>query len=518
MILDRRIKAAPLLYYRNLIKNHRKQTQFHEAGKTYRRRFFFGANQSGKTTAGGHEALGHSYGYRFWEIPDLRLTPDGDLPPRDHIDPAFWIRRPDGIPIKVPNLGVITTGLSRGRGIGENLWPFLEGILPQALRRRKSGLHVVRGQGGIPEKFTLPNGSRVIFSSEEQDDFQFEGFVADWWWCDEPVRQKIYNAMQARLAANLGPMWFTLTPLGARSAWMMPFYREPPDDVYIVQVVQRDNPAMTADKRKAFEEAGEWPEREKAARLRGEFEVMGDRVYEEYDPDVHLVDDFAIPRDWVRGLTVDPHHKRPAFMLWWAYDPNTQSYYFYREWPNYDFFKARSGGLTPVEYATIIRNAEGRFPASRRICDPRFGKAEHQRHGYKETCWVDQMADVGLDFDAHVPNTGNLEYRHQVISKMLRWDKRFEIGPSNQPQIMVFRSLTNLDKAFRHYGYLDVDNPVKGLFKKVSEEFKDPMDTVAYTVLCPPPLTAAEVKALQRWTPEDLEKENTADDLWSDYG
>jgi hypothetical protein len=99
---------------------------------------------------------------------------------------------------------------------------------------------------------------------------------------------------------------------------------------------------------------------------------------------------------------------------------------------------------------------------------------------------------------------------------MLRYDKKFEVSPTNQPQIMVFRSCPNLDKAFRHYGYLDVDNPVRGLFRKVSEEFKDPMDTVAYTVLCPPPLTVDEVKALQRWTPEDLEKENAADDLWSD--
>lgn len=485
-----------------------KQQKFHEAGKTHRRRFFFGANQSGKSTAGAHEALGHVYGYRFWEIPDLALNKDGDLPHRDMIPPEFWIRRADGIPLQVPNFGVITTGLPRFQGIGENIWPVIQRAIPQKLRNSRQLFNVVKGAQGVPVSLNFPNGSHLIFGGEEQDDFAFEGFVADWWWCDEPVRQAIFNAMQARLMANMGPMWFTLTPLGARSAWMLPYYRGEHSDTFVLRVVQSDNPAMTEDKRRAFADGGQWTDRERAARIEGEFEVMEDRVFESYNPDVHLIEPFVPPKEWIRGVTVDPHHKRPAFMVWWYFDPDAKVYYFSDEWPNEDFFRMRAGGKTPTEYATIIRNIEGRRPATVRICDPRFGKAEHMRHGYKETCWADQMAELGLFFDANVPNVGGLDYGHAAIIDLLYYDKDFPLSPTNQPRIKIFTTCKNLDRAFRNYSYLDVKDPIKGLYKKVSEEYKDPIDGVRYTVLYPIPLTADQAAKLQRWTAEELEREN----------
>jgi hypothetical protein len=389
------------------------------------------------------------------------------------------------------------------RGIGQNVWPKLWEALPEAYRTKKSVFKVMRGAQSVPEWCQFPNGSKIIFGSEEQDDAAFEGFVADWWWCDEPVRQAIYSAMQARLIANMGSQWFTLTPLGARSAWMIPFYLEPPDNTFVLDVDQSDNPAMTEDKRKAFRESLRCPEREMAARLHGTFEVLGDRVFEEYDPSVHVIDEFMPPRDWVHGLTVDPHHKRPAYMVWWAYDANSRTYYFYREWPTDDFFAARSGGLQPQEYAALIRNIEGRTKVHCRVCDPRFGKAQHQRHGFSETSWVRLMAEFGLIFDARVPNTGSIEYGHQVMESALHYNKDFELGPTNAPRLYITRNCRNLDRAMRNYGFLDVKDPIKGLFRKVSEEFKDPIDAVRYTLLYGIPPTVDQMKSMQHVT-EDM--------------
>lgn len=486
---------------------HPKQRPFHQAAKTHRKRFFFGANQSGKTTAGIADDLAHALGYYFYDVPDLKLTTDGGLPHREQVPLQYWIRRRDGVPIRVPNTGVITTGLTRARGLGENIWPSLKAFVPAAWRN--GAWKLTNGPMGIPENIVFPNGSKIILSSEEQDDFAFEGFVADWWHCDEPCRAAIYNAMQARLIKHLGPQWFTLTPLGARSAWMLPIYLEPPADTFIIEVDQTDNPGLTDEMRAAFAENGEWSERERDARLHGRFEVLGDRVIDRYDPAVHRIDDFLPPRDWIHGLTVDPHFKRPAFMVWWAFHALIPAYYFYREWPStFDFFKARSGGLSPSEYATLIRNAEGAQPARIRICDPRFGKAEAVRHGFRETSWVDRMAQYGLHFDANVPNTGSVEYGHQILDDLLKYDKNFPIGPANTPRLFICKSLKHVDKALRNYGFLDVKDPVKGLYRKVSEEFKDPIDTLRYTVLYPLPATDAEVRRLQRWTPEELERFN----------
>lgn len=507
--LEARQRAAPLLFYRFKVSNHPKQKAFHEGLKQGKRfRLFTGGNRSGKTTAGKHEALAHAYGYRYWEVPDLKLQ-NGDLPSRDSIPTRFWVRRADGIPVRVPNVGMVVSGLPRLRGIGENIYPGLQSELPEALRAGK--LRVLRGAQGVPDWVELPNGSRVLFATEEQDDMTFEGFTLDWCWVDEPIRESIHNALQARLFDFRGSMWYTLTPLGAKSAWLYETFVnpvEPRADVLHLQVRQRDNPGNTEEQLKEFENNPNFSDRERKARLYGEFECLGDRVFDTFDPRVHVIKAFLPPTDWIHGCTVDPHHKRPAFIAWWAYNQHTRTYHFYREWPPGAFHKLREGALPPAEYATVIRNAEGRVSAKVRVCDPRFGKAEHSRHGFRETSWVELMAQYGLHFDANVPNVGTLEYGHDVINDLLRFDKNFPISPTNSPRLFLHDCCPNLAASFMNYGYLDTKDAIKGLYRKVSEEYKDGVDVVRYTVLYPIPVTADQIKKLQRFTAEDLRREN----------
>jgi hypothetical protein len=467
---------------------------------------FLGANRSGKTTGGRFESIGHVYGYRFWEVPNLKLTPDGDLPPREEIPSVYWIRRSDGIPIRVPNVGMICSGLPRERGIGQNIFPGLYECLPEAVRAK---LKIMRGAQSVPMFLDFPNGSRIIFGSEEQDEMTFEGFVLDWCWVDEPIRQAIYSALWARLMDFMGPIWFTLTPLGVKSAWLYSaMYLDPPKDVYIVEVTQRDNPGLSERQIKEFEDNGEYSERERQARLYGRFQLLGDRVFDLFNPSIHIIPSFVPPREWIHGVSADPHFKRPTFLAWFAFDPTTRTYHFYREFPNLPFHKLRSGSVPHAELATIIRNAEGKCPAPVRIVDPRFGKAEAQRYGFRETSWVNLMAEYGLFFDATVPNTATIDYGHDVINDLLRYDQNFPVGPTNRPHLLVHDNCANIAEAFCNYAFTDVENPEKGLFKKVSEIYKDPIDAVRYAVLYPLPCTTEERNRLQRFTDDDLRREN----------
>jgi len=355
----------------------------------------------------------------------------------------------------------------------------------------------------------FPNGSRILFATEEQDDMSFEGFVLDWAWIDEPIRQSVYSGIWSRLNDFNGSIWFTLTPLGAKAAWLnYSMIMDAPKDVFFQIVRQEDNPFMTPEKIKSFAEGGEYTESELKSRRFGEFETAGDRVFECYDPSVHKIKPFAIPKEWIHGITVDPHHKRPAFIVWWAYNPDDSTYYFYREWPVDNFFKKRSGNLSPREYATLIRNAEGTVPSTARVVDPRFGKAEHQRHGIAETSWVDLMAEQGLYFDANVPNVGRIEWGHDRLFKLMWWNKDFPISVTNRPKFFIFDDMENTDRALMSYQYLDTKDPIKGMFQKVSEEFKDPIDCLRYTVLYPIPPTDDEVQKMQRFTEQDLIDEN----------
>lgn len=498
--IQRRVAEAPLLFY----KPHTKQQIFHDQGKSKRRRLFLGGNRSGKTMGGRHEAIAHAYGYRFWEVPGLKLV-NGDLPPRDTIPTQYWIRRHDGIPIRVPNVGMVISGLPRQRGIGQNIYPAMYEMLPEVVRKN---LKVIKGAGGVPEYLDLPNGSRTLFASREQEDMSFEGFVLDWAWFDEPNRQSLFSAVWARLFDFQGPAWFTMTPLEAECAWLYrSWYLERPDDVGVVEVSMKDNPANTEEMIRQFAENGEYTDRERKARLFGAFEFLGNRVLDVFNPTIHVVKAFQPPPDWIHGITVDPHHKRPSFMLWWAYNPATKVRHYYKEWPVEDFFKMKEGGLTPAEYAAIIRNAEGRTRVRVRVCDPRFGKAEHSRHGFHETSWVNLMAQYGLNFDANVPNVGTIEYGLQVINDRLRYDKNFPIGPTNQPRIVVHDNLLNLVTACMNFAFMSSPEG-KEPHQKVSEEFKDPIDCMRYTELYPIPVTLDEALSLQSFTGDDLRNAN----------
>lgn len=506
--LERRRRSAPLLFYRLMLQNHPKQRRFHEMGKTKRRRLALGGNRSGKTTMGKYEALAYAYGFRFWEVPDLQLTADGDLPARDAIPSQYWVRRSDGIPVRVPNVGMCCSGLPRGRGIGQTVFPGIYDALPEKVRKK---LHIIRGQGGVPDYLDMPNGSRIMFGTDEQDPMTFEGFELDWCWCDEPISQSVYNALWARLFDRRGAIWFTLTPIEIKCAWLYnSLYLTAPDDVGIVEVAMAENPNNPPEKIEEFRKSGEYSDQELSARIHGTFQFLGNRVYHLFDPSIHVCKAFQPPKDWQHMIVADPHHRRPAYFLWLAFNPVSKTYHAYREWPAapVEFHKQKDGGKTPQEYATIIRNAEAGGPAVKvRVCDPRFGKATHLRHGFVETCWVDLMAKQGLYFDANIPNMGQLDYGHAQVNALFRYNREFPVGPTNHPKIYVHEGLSNLQTALMNYAF-DPAKEGKAPEQKVSETFKDACDALRYAVLYPLPATDSEIASLQRFSEDDLRNAN----------
>lgn len=474
-----------------------------------------GGNRSGKTFAGTHETLAHLYGYRFWEVPDLRLTADGDLPHRDTVPPAHWTRRADSLPTRLPAVGMVVSGLPRLRGIGQNIFPAVHDALPESVRASKA-LSVLRGAQSVPDWLQLPNGSKLIFATAEQEAQSFEGFKLDFCWVDEPIPQNIYSALIARLHDSQGPIWFTLTPLGAQAAWLYAWVVDKPADIGITQVAMRDNPAWKQADIDRFIRDGEFNDQELRARIDGEFTFLGDRVYAGFNPEVHVIAPFPIPQDWILGCTIDPHHARPPFILWWAYRSDTDTYYFTREWPpGGNFHKLKDGGLNPRDLAAVIRNAEGRARVTVRVADPRFGKAEHLRHGHVETSFCELLAEEGVYFDANVPGTGVIETGHQVVAAHLRYDKEGPHTPDGRARLYVFNTCENVINGFMRYGFTDTKDMVKGMHRHVSEEFKDSMDAVRYTLLYPIPATDKEVAAMQSFSVEDLKKENA---VLGEYG
>jgi hypothetical protein len=444
------------------------------------------------------------YGYRFWEVAGLTLTDDLDLPPREEVPKEHWIRRVDGIPIQVPNEGAVITGLNMERGIAQVCYPNMERALPIGVRKVKHSTMDAK----VPSKLWTPNGSICYFGSKQQSMEQYEGVRYHWAWVDEPIPRYIFNGLWRGLQFDLGPIWFTLTPLGPNAIWLKEWLML--DDVWAsYKGTQAENPYLTDQGIKDFEK-GEFGKRERIARTTGEFEQIGGQVLHNFRRDVHVIKGFEIPPGWIIGQTVDPHHKKAAFISWWAIDPATEPnyvYHFFREWPNEDFFRMERGAMSPSEYATLFRQIEGARPAQIRLCDPRFGKAEWSVAGqHQSTIWSEEMARAGLYYETRIPGVSRLEIGHMRITELLRFDDQFPLGPSNMPHIVIHDTCPNLIKGCEYYAYVEIKDAERGVVEKVSEEFKDPVDTIRYTVLYP--LGGLGQQDMGNFSERDLMEEN----------
>lgn len=354
---------------------------------------------------------------------------------------------------------------------------------------------------------TFPNGSEVFMASWEQDPMTFEGFNVQWAWVDEPVPKFVYNGLWRGLELQYGSIWFTLTPLGHRCSWM--YY-----DLYLdgnvnsTVVSKYDNLSLSKSQIEEFERDGRFTEKEKEARMYGRFEFLGNRVFDTFDPNVHVIEDRPIPAHWIHGLTVDPHHKKPAYCVWWAVDPMTifdPVYHFFREWPVDDYFKIESGAKSVTEYAILFREIEGKRPADVRIVDPRFGMAEWSVQGERSTCFVDLMNEAGMQFDARVPDTRRIETGITKIQEAFRWDKNMPVSPKNTPHIFIHKSCKNLITAIENIGYLDDD---ASRVDKLDETYKDPVDGLRYTMCYPLPIIGEELAGAGAFSSDDLRREN----------
>jgi hypothetical protein len=431
-------------------------------------------------------ALAYSYGYRFWEVPNLALV-EGDLPPREQVPAKHWVKRVDGIPVQVPNRGTILTGLSSADGIGDCIWPtFLEWCPPTLIPK----LTVRYQMGGVPRKVKFPNGSEWTLGSAKKGELSTEGTVNHWFWGDEPIPKQLWAGVWRGLVRNRGDAWFTLTPLGPRAAWLYHDFiapkvqeghekRDTKITIFFLEVLQRDNPALTEDTIQEFENDPSFDEQERQARLYGKFQFLSHRVYPTFVPgEPFICEPFAIPESWRRVQVVDPHIARPYACGWFAQSP-AGVWYWYRQWPEADFTKFSSSTMGPREYALTFRAVEGKEQMWYRLMDPNYGRQRMRRtDGTVERTISQQFGDYDLRYTTMIDD--DLERGHSKLRDALFYNpKRGIIAPDNHPKLVIFNTVRNGINALMNYAYQDSRTPgVRS--EKVSEEWKDFADLPRY--------------------------------------
>ncbi len=484
---QRRSRVAPLFYY----SPHAGQERAHVHLLTRRVVVITCGNRWGKSHFNAAEAVAHCYGYRPWLLPEgyKKLTEDGDYPRRSDVPPEYWIRRQDGVPLMLPSQGLLVTGLGLLQGILRTMWPKIETFFPEAVRAHPDYV-VRRGAFSCPIEVALPKalstgGARIMFGSGEQSPMMFEAQEFSWVGIDEPPKRSIFGAIWRGMTDQYAPLWITMTPIGPNAPWVHDeFEGGRRADAIVMSGSIWENPHVSREAKTEFLEGGGFLDEEKAARETGSWTFLSHRAFPQFDPAVHIVPaTHPIPSGWIRGLAIDPAHRRPFMLIWAAFGPDGEMFV-YREWPSEDHAQLRSSTFTVPDYVRIIHEQERGEPIDFRCLDPRFGAAAPSVKGIRLTSIQEDFAEAGLFFDCQLEGTEREEIGIERLRQLLRYDLHSPLSPTNVPKLRIAAHCINSLNALRLSNFkppslLDPDR----LEEKLLEKYKDARDDLRYLAL-----------------------------------
>lgn len=153
--------------------------------------------------------------------------------------------------------------------------------------------------------------------------------LTDWESCTSRLRNGVLNYQQ--LLADCNP--------DSEHHWLYMRWQNPDSGLRMLNAKHTDNPVYYDVERGEYTEKGKAYVLGKLARLtgvrrarlyEGRWATAEGVIYENWDPQIHLVDRFDIPEEWPRYWGIDFGHSHPFVCQWWAEDPDGRLYR-YRE-------------------------------------------------------------------------------------------------------------------------------------------------------------------------------------------
>lgn len=405
-------RAKKLLAYQ---PNH-KQREFHLSKAPVRS--IFGANRSGKTTAGCVEFMWHMTGiYPDWFPRELQMTHDHPIKGR-----------------------IFAKDFQKGVGevILTTIAEWMDDTIGGPFIKDKK-----RNPIGIPVKWIFNNGNQFDVLTYEMSTEQCEGWKGDIAWFDEPPPRDKFIATKRGLVDTNGRCWLTLTPLA--QPWIYDeLYMKAQGDPSFFSITMdiMDNLMRVENGKKmgylSMEAIREFektlPPDIKEARMHGKFLHLTGLIFKEFDPDIHIIDKSGIKPHWTRYMAIDPHPRLPTACVWVGIDEKDRLYV-------YDelSFEGDLSGL-----ASAIKSQEGDLVAHRRFIDPACDHEDKLAGGFnvrkelmKHRIWCERANnDVEL----------GLSRLHEALQPQEQ-----RLSGKVEPRLKISRLCSHLLYEFQHY-------------------------------------------------------------------
>jgi hypothetical protein len=304
----------------------------------------------------------------------------------------------------------------------------------------------------------FPSGARLAFgyADNKEDALRYQGQEYQWIGIDELPQyatDEILNDLRGSLrdATNRLPLYIRATgnPGNIGSTWVKNIFIDPapPNTRFEVHVdtpvgmktISRkfipatvfDNPYLIQDDRYVTM-LSSLPEAKRKQWLEGNWDVFEGAAFPEFNRDIHVVEPFEIPKEWVRFRACDWGYSSPACVLWFAVDYDN-TLYVYREY--------YGKGLDAEQFARKILAMEA---------------GDKVRYGVMDSSTWSQRGDIGptvpetmnrlglkwrkSDRSPGSRKAGKAEIHRRLFTEVL--DK--ETGERSPPLLRIFRNCQNL--------------------------------------------------------------------------
>ena len=297
----RRQKEDWLSLYNTGERIHQKQLEFHKCKK--RNRWVFGGNRSGKTECGAVECVYMARGIHPYR--------------ENRKDTVGW---------------VVSLSMQVQRDVAQKK------ILRYLRRDWIEEIVMLSGRKDSPENGVIDfirvknvfGGTSIIgFKSCDQGREKFQGTSLDYVWFDEEPPKDIYVECRMRVLDRQGDIFGTMTPLkGLTFAYTDIFLNKYGDkEIWYEFMEWSDNPYLSRSEIDRLETGLD--EAELQSRRYGKFAAKEGLVYPEFDERIHVIEPFAVPKEWQDMIAIDPGLNNPLSAHWYAVDYDDNVYVIY---------------------------------------------------------------------------------------------------------------------------------------------------------------------------------------------
>lgn len=279
--------------------------------------------------------------------------------------------------------------------------------------------------GGYLNRINMRDGGSVDFLTNEQDDMAFEGHDWDFYWGDEPQKQRKYQAIMRGLVDRHGKGVITFTPL--IEPWMKEELVDKSDgkrvDVILSDIRDnkfdiKGNPILTEESILRFEES--LPDDVRETRIHGKFFHLRGQVYPQFG-ELHKIEfSYTYPDPVV--CVLDPHDRQPHHVIWAIVDRD-DDLYVHTEFSLHCTVEELVGHMRRIE-------KENGYRVRRRLIDPNFGRKPLITTGRN---MIQEMSFCGMKGwqEADDPK----DEGHLKVKDYLYYDQKQPISLTNKPKL-----------------------------------------------------------------------------------